>query len=113
MIKRCKMLFLLVLFVLTACRMTSYSSPPPVAEIPIATYGNAADFIDLQNPHNRVVVHCKKTAEASAELCADFFEKRGYIRLQEIPYKTANYDFLKTDTYPSRRWRANEATPRW
>jgi len=37
----------------------------------------------------------------------------GYVRLRDIPYKSANYDFLKTDTYPTRRWRDGETTPRW
>ena len=40
-------------------------------------------------------------------------EKLGYVRLREIPYKPADYDLLKTDTYPTRRWRGGELTPRW
>lgn len=35
------------------------------------------------------------------------------VRFEDIPYKTANYDFLKTGTYPTRRWRPGEITPRW
>lgn len=113
MFKRRNLLFLMILYMLPACHYSPLSGETPVEENPVSAYWNDQEFIDLQNPHNRVVVHCQKTESASAELCAEFFEKRGYVRLRDIPYKTADYDFLKTDTYPTRRWRENEATPRW
>ncbi len=76
-------------------------------------YGNDQATIVLQQPQSRVVATCYRTEDVSAEACAKIFESKGYVRLRNIPYKTADYDFLKTDTYPTRRWRGNEDTPRW
>ena len=36
-----------------------------------------------------------------------------YLRANSIPLTEAHYDFLTKDTYPSRRWRFNETSPRW
>ena len=72
-----------------------------------------ATDIYLQEPFSRVVAHCYASAEYAAEACAKMFEQRGYVRFSNIPYKTARYDFLTKDTYPTRRWRENERTPRW
>ncbi len=69
--------------------------------------------IGLQNLRDRTIVHCYSNGENSAEACARYFEAKGYVRFRDIPYKTANYDFLKVDTYPTRRWRDSETTPRW
>ncbi len=77
------------------------------------TYGNDLPYIVLQQPQSRVIATCYRSANVSAETCAKLFESKGYVRLRDIPYKTADYDFLRTDTYPSRRWRGNEDTPRW
>ena len=71
------------------------------------------DEIGLQHPYDRTVVHCSSNAKYSAEDCAQYFETRGFVRFRDIPYKTAGYDFLKVDTYPTRRWRGAELTPRW
>lgn len=76
-------------------------------------YGNDQAYIILQQPMSRVIATCYRTEDVSAETCAKIFESKGYVRLRNIPYKTADYDFLKTDTYPTRRWRGNEDTPRW
>jgi hypothetical protein len=72
-----------------------------------------ATDIYLQEPFSRVVAHCYASAEYAAEACAKMFEQKGYVRFRNIPYKTARYDFLTKDTYPTRRWRENERTPRW
>jgi hypothetical protein len=69
--------------------------------------------IGLQDPYTRTVVYCYDNARYSAEDCADYFEKQGYTLLQYLPSKSANYDFLTVDTYPTRRWRNGELTPRW
>lgn len=69
--------------------------------------------IGLQNLRDRTVVRCYSNGENSAEACARYFEEKGYVRFRDIPYKTANYDFLKVDTYPTRRWRDSETSPRW
>lgn len=76
-------------------------------------YVNDNCSIGLQNSFTREVVHCRNTFFTSAEECAQKYEAKGYTRFRDIPYKTANYDFLKVDNYPTRRWRANELTPRW
>lgn len=76
-------------------------------------YGNEQDTIVLQNQTNRVIATCHSTEDVSADSCAQAFEAKGYVRIRDIPYKTADYDFLKTDTYPTRRWRGGEKTPRW
>lgn len=69
--------------------------------------------IGLQNLETREVVRCYNNEQTSAEACAEIFEKKGYVRFRDIPYKTADYDFLKVDTYPTRRWRDSEVTSRW
>lgn len=84
----------------------------PVVE-PQIIYANDQNIIVLQDLTSRIVATCYTTADVTAETCARAFEAKGYVRLSEIPYKPANYDFLKTDTYPTRRWRGGELTPRW
>ena len=69
--------------------------------------------IYLQHPQTRVIVHCYASVEYAANTCANTFKQQGYILLRNIPYKVANYDFLPQETYPTRRWRENELTPRW
>ncbi len=69
--------------------------------------------IGLQNLQTRTVVYCYSNAQLSAEDCALHYEGLGYTRLRDIPSKTAHYDFLTVDTYPTRRWRSGELTPRW
>ena len=74
--------------------------------------------IYLQEPFTRVVARCYSTADVTtadyaADACAKYFEKQGYVRFSNIPYKTARYDFLRKDTYPTRLWREHEVTPRW
>lgn len=76
-------------------------------------YVNDEETIVLQDLNSRLVAYCHNSNFNSAEFCAQEFEKLGYTRLRDIPYKTADYDFLKTDTYPTRRWRNGELTPRW
>lgn len=76
-------------------------------------YANEAETIGLQNLDNRVTVYCHSNFFKSADSCAEYFEARGYTRFRDIPFKTANFDFLTLDTYPTRRWRDNERTPRW
>lgn len=76
-------------------------------------YANEETEISLLQPFTRVIVRCYSTKYEPAETCAQFFEEKGYVRFRNIPYKTANYDFLKTNEYPTRRWRPGEITPRW
>ncbi len=78
-----------------------------------ASLPDGQEEIGLQNLRDRTIVRCYGNNENSAEDCARYFEQKGYVRFRDIPYKTANYDFLKVDTYPTRRWRDSETTPRW
>ena len=71
------------------------------------------DMIGLQNLETRVLVYCYNSDEITTEECAQEFEKRGYVRLTDIPRLAAEYDYLKSDTYPTRRWRKDEKIPRW
>lgn len=71
------------------------------------------DIIGLQNLESRIIVYCYNSATVTTEQCAKEFENRGYVRLTDIPRLPAEYDFLKSDTYPARRWRKDEKIPRW
>ena len=90
-----------------------YTPKPKCVYEKHTSYANDADIVVLQNPQSRTIVECYTSERNPAEYCAEQFEKRGYVRLRDIPYKSAEYDFLKTDTYPTRRWRDGEVTPRW
>ncbi len=80
-----------------------------------AQIGNSENgrFIGLQNMRSRTIVRCYAADEQAMEDCAAAYERKGFVRFRDIPYKTAGYDFLKVDTYPTRRWRDSELTPRW
>ena len=69
--------------------------------------------IGLQNPLDRTIVYCYAQQSSSAEQCAKHYESQGYVRLRDLPSKPANFDSLTVDTYPTRRWRPGELTPRW
>lgn len=108
MMKKLSFLFCLIL---CSCTWQENSILPSLYSK--KTYGNDQKQIILQHPTSRIVATCYNSDAVSTEECAQIFEKKGYVRLRDIPSKTANYDFLKTDTYPTRRWRDNEITPRW
>ena len=76
-------------------------------------YVNEEDLIVLQNPYSRTMINCYSNEQSSADSCAQVFEKRGYVRLRNVPQKPAKYDHLKGNTYPTRRWREGETTSRW
>ena len=100
-----KYIYLLVLIILLpACSMMSGDR---------TVYGNQEKVVSLQNLKTRTIVHCYDSVEQTAFECAKFFETQGYVKFRNIPYKTAEFDELKTDNYPSRRWRDGEVTPRW
>lgn len=105
-----QILVLVLLSLLSACAAAQKILPMQPQKV---VYGNEQESLVLQNLRSRVMVTCYSTHNVSAETCARLFEDKGYVRLGNIPYKTANYDFLRTDTYPTRRWRGNEQTPRW
>lgn len=103
---------LLMVGILNACSMINKEKPVETQKSK-PDYANAEEMISLQNLKNRNIVYCYNSEQQSSEVCAKYFEKKGYTRFRDIPYKTAKYDFLKKDTYPTRRWRDGEQTPRW
>lgn len=93
---------------LLVCACSS-SKPQTVYTVPLVQ----EDVIALQNLESRVLVYCFASKHYSTDDCAKHFEKQGYVRLKDIPQFPASYDFLKADTYPTRRWRKDELIPRW
>lgn len=85
---------------------------PQAQQMQVAPMPQEAE-IGLQHPYSRQVAYCYSNPQNSAEACARYFEKNGYVRFKDIPFKTANFDFLQVDTFPTRRWRDSEQTPRW
>ena len=111
MSKKSLIFLLSALSVLSACSLFSKEEKE---QIPARTvYANEETTISLINQTTKVIVRCYSNVFEPAETCARFFEEKDYIRFREIPYKTANYDFLKPGSYPTRRWRNGERTPRW
>lgn len=76
-------------------------------------YANEVQKISLLDPYTRNIVHCYDSSFGGSENCARKYERKNFVRFRDIPYKTANYDFLTRETYPTRRWREHERTPRW
>ena len=70
-------------------------------------------YIGLQNTYTRTIVYCYNGNGYTAEDCATYYETQGYTRFRDIPSRSAKYDFLTVDTYPTRRWRSGEHSPRW
>ena len=96
-------------------RILSYCSIALFACLIFAALANASDTIriGLQNLQTRTIVYCHSNYYYTAEECAQHYETIGYTRFKDIPSKPANFDSLKVDTYPTRRWRNGELTPRW
>ncbi len=78
-----------------------------------STTRTKANFITLQHPLHRTVITCYKTMFMSAEYCAANHEAKGYVRLLDKTKMPAKYDLINNSTYPSRRWREEENSPRW
>jgi len=100
----------------TPCANRFYTGPAKetfAEQDPQTVYPNDECAIALQNQETREIAYCYGNSVTSAESCAQHYEEQGFTRLREIPYKTANYDFLHVDTYPTRRWRDAEITSRW
>ncbi len=74
---------------------------------------NVQSVILLQHQTTGKMACCRDTEDVTAEECAKALEQECYVRVQDIPYHPAKYDFLTTGSYPTRRWRANEKSPRW
>ncbi len=111
MSKKSLIILLSSISILSACSLFSGKEKEQLPQHPI--YANEENTISLINQTTKVIVRCYSNFFEPAETCARFFEEKNYTRFREIPYKTANYDFLKSGSYPTRRWRNGERTPRW
>ena len=74
----------------------------------------SAEGILLIHPVTRTQILCYDLPGESAVQCAENFRAAGYVLVTDIPQVSANYDFLRKNTYPTRRWRGGgEVVPRW
>lgn len=106
--KKMNKLWLLVpLFSLFGC----YSADNEIPAFEVVPYKE--DMIVLQNLKTRVLAYCYSSPSYTAEYCAKEFEGKGFVRLTDVPRLPAEYDALKADTYPTRRWRKDNKIPRW
>lgn len=108
--KKSQLIIIATLGFLSACSWQEVAAPPPCKT---ETYPSQETEIFLQHPYTRVIARCYADTDYATDACAKEFERQGYVRFRNIPYKVARYDFLKEDTYPTRRWRKGERTPRW
>lgn len=100
------------LLALSACSSVSKEESPEVIVLGTQPQ-NVQSVILLQHQTTGKMACCRDTEDVTAEECAQALEKECFVRVQDIPYRPAKYDFLTTDTYPTRRWRDNEKAPRW
>lgn len=70
-------------------------------------------YIALEDLKTHLIAYCHSSDDFSAEECAADLERRGFVRLTDVPKVTADKDFLTTGSYPSRRWRETDRIPRW
>lgn len=111
-----KYLYMLLMLICAGCRSSSETQLNEDARSEVVEHEvepNRPSVVALQNLKTRVLVYCYETPEIPAQECAENFENKGYTRLKDIPRQPAGYDFLKTGTYPTRRWRNDEHAPRW
>ena len=73
----------------------------------------SAEGILLIHPMTRTQILCYDLPGESAAQCAENFRAAGYVLVTDVPQVTAKYDFLRNNTYPTRRWRNGETVPRW
>ena len=102
-------IFAIGILFLTLAACTSTSEPETI----YLSGGNQQNVILLQDIDTGNIVCCRDTAHTTAEQCAQALEADCFVRIQDLPYRTAKYDFLTDNTYPTRRWREGETTPRW
>lgn len=81
-------------------------------EFPAVERNKYVNEVILQNQNTGVLAYCRGT-EKEIEICVSRLENSCYVRLEDIPRFAAKYDYLKTGTYPTRRWREGEHFPRW
>ena len=104
-----KILFILLLPAVFGC--ANKNDPDVIGTYKVLPYEEL--MVVLQNLETRVMAYCYTSTQFSADECAASFERKGFVRLKDIPRLPAEDDFLKADTYPTRRWRKDEKIPRW
>lgn len=106
---------LIVLLLTAGCSSTPKPSCEEEAEVVVIADEpqNVKSMISLVNQNTGELACCRDNEYTTAEACAKALEKECYTRVEDIPYRNSKYDFLTTDTYPTRRWRDNETSPRW
>ena len=68
----------------------------------------------LQHPVTRTQVLCYDLPSEDAVTCAQNFMASGYVLITDIPQVSANYDVIRPNSYPTRKWRnGGEYVPRW
>lgn len=106
--------FSFVALSLASCSYFKTEQVPEEPPVPTRILRPAFEkMIALQNLETRVIIYCADSPRASAEMCARNYERVGFVRLTQIPSRPAADDFLKADTYPTRRWRKDDVVPRW
>jgi hypothetical protein len=81
-------------------------------EFPDVEKNKHVDEVVFEDLNSHILAYCRGTEE-EIKVCVSRLEHTCYIRLEDIPRFAAKYDFLKTGTYPTRRWREGEYFPRW
>ena len=71
------------------------------------------ETVILQHPVTREVFYCESDGEISAAACAAELEEMGFVRLTDKPLFPGKDDLLQKGSYPPRRYRDNQNTPRW
>lgn len=66
----------------------------------------------LENLNTRVLAYCRGS-DVEIDMCVSRLKASCYVKLQDIPKRSAKYDILQRGTYPTRRWRNGETAPRW
>ncbi len=107
--KKVKKLCFAAALLLCGCAGSNNSDKAPIYYI----LPYQEEMIVLQNLESRVLVYCYPSPDITAAECAERFAKQGFVQLRDIPSLPAEYDFLKNDAYPTRRWRKDEKVPRW
>ena len=74
---------------------------------------SAEGILLIHPPMTRTQILCYDLPGESAAQCAENFRAAGYVLVTDVPQVTAKYDFLRNNTYPTRRWRNGETVPRW
>ena len=101
-----------VLFFVGMCGCASQKEAEPLEEVHhLKPYQDKV--IALENLRTRIIAYCYNSEMFTVEECAQDMERRGFVRLKDVPKVTADKDFLTTGTYPTRRWRETDVVPRW